>query len=100
MTAEILTKAVIWRMMQWFFISIMLYGVALWPTFWPPQVQTGLLAAANCALGAWVAYWVDHAAFKKLDKWGDKDDTITACRVVAKGILIAGGMLACNLKLG
>jgi hypothetical protein len=92
-------QATIWRMMQWLVLSNALYVVALWIS-WPPQVQTGLLAGANCALGAWVAYWVDSAVFKRFDNWEGKGELLIMARVLAKAIIVGAAMVACNLKLG
>ena len=93
----------IWRMTHWLVFANLLYLVALLPGFdfkWPPQVQTGLLAAGNCALAAWIGFWIDHAAFLKIDTWRDKHDTVIAARVVAKGLILLGCIIGANLKLG
>lgn len=102
-----LKATVFWRMLNWFFLANALYVVALFPGFlfwfefhWPPQVQTGLLAGANCAMGAWVGYWIDHALFIKLDQRVIGNDNFTTARVVARAIIVGSAMVACNLKLG
>jgi membrane protein YqaA with SNARE-associated domain len=93
-------NATFWRMGQWVVFANLLYLVALLPAWWPPQVQTGLLAAANCTLGSWVGYWIDATAFKRIDNWENKHENITAARSLVKGIIIGACILACNIKLG
>lgn len=92
-------KLAFWRMLQWLVAATALYFVALLIA-WPPQVQTGLLAAANCALAAWVGYWIDHAVFVNLDKRGYQNESRASARLLCKGLIISFAMLACNIKLG
>jgi membrane protein YqaA with SNARE-associated domain len=95
-----MTPATIWRMGQWLVFANVLYLLALLPTWWPPQVQTGLLAAANCTLGSWVGYWIDVTAFKRIDSWETKGENIIAARSFGKAAIIAACIIACNIKLG
>lgn len=94
------------RMGQWLIAANVLYLLALAPwsdtPFWPPQVQTGLLAGANCALGSWIAFWIDRAAFKRFDSLQPENISENAhlVRLLCRAVLLAAGMLACNLKLG
>ena len=92
-------KMVIWRMVSWLFVANLLYLFALLIS-WPPQVQTGLLAGANCALGAWVGYWVNEALFFNSNKKETTNELIISAKLLCKALIVCFTMLACNVKLG